>query len=307
MYGIIYMTTCLVDGQRYIGQHKCKRDNDRYLGSGALLKKAIKEFGASSFVRETLCVCESEEELNQKEIEYIAKYNATKDPDFYNICEGGKSNRFPGELNPMYGRRGPLAPAYGKHHSPEWIQQMRERMTGERNPMYGRKYTLEERMKFGHPGESHWNYGQHWSDEVKTKISSGNKGKQCWNKGLKLSDEHRRHLSEAKKGIIPNYTEEERERRRQLCIERNSTEKFKKQVSESNKRFHESGGRRGAKPVVCVETGVVYASGYDACRAIGCSNGLIGACLCGAQKTAKGFHWRYATPEETQEKMVYVA
>lgn len=306
MYGIIYMTTCLVDGQRYIGQHKCKRDNDRYLGSGTLLKKAIKEFGADSFVRETLCVCESEEELNQKEIEYISKYNATKDPDFYNICEGGKTNRFPGELNPMYGRRGPLAPAYGKHPSPERIQQMRECMMGEKNPMYGKHLTEEQRKKISEnqTGEKHWNYGKHWSDEVRMKISESNKGKASWNKGIAMPEETKKKLSEAKKGTSPNFTEEDRERRRQVCIERNSTDKFKKQVSEANRRFHKNGGRRRAKPVMCIETGIVYASGYDADRATGCGLGTISSCIGGSCKTVKGFHWRYATPEESVEVVV---
>lgn len=306
MYGIIYMTTCLVNGRKYIGQHKCKNINDRYLGSGAILKMAIKEYGAENFIRQTLCVCESEEELNQKEIEYIAKYNATESLEFYNICEGGKANRMVGELNPMYGMRGELAPSFGRHPSEEELKKMSERMKGENNPMYGYKYTDEEKKAIGdrQRGDKHWNYGKHWSDEVKDKISSSNKGKPGWNKGIPMSEEAKRKLSESRKGQKLNLSEETKAKKRDNRIEQNHTDKFKKQVSEANKRFHEEGGRRGGKPVLCLETNIVYASGYDACRAINCSKGLIAACLRGAQKTAKGYHWRYATEEESLRAVI---
>ena len=124
MYGIIYMTTCLVDGRKYIGQHKCKNVNDNYLGSGTILKYAIKQYGRENFVRQTLCVCDSKEELDQQEIEWIAKYNATTDLSFYNLQEGGSVNSMPGELNPMYGMRGVLAPWI-------WKKNIRRRKTAQ--------------------------------------------------------------------------------------------------------------------------------------------------------------------------------
>ena len=306
MFGIIYVTVNMINGKRYIGQHKCSDEKDSYLGSGKILKEAIQKYGKENFHRYTLYRAETEEELDKKEIEFISAFRATENEKYYNINEGGNANRMCGQNNPMYGKSGPLAPSYGRHMSEEQIEQMRVRMTGEKNPMYGKHLSEEQRKRISEnqSGERHWNYGKHWSDEVKVKISSGNKGKQGWNKGMKMSDEAKKKLSESKKGIIPQYSDEDRERRRQLCIERNSTKEFKEQVSEANRRFHENGGRRGGKPVVCIETGIVYASGYDACRAVGCSSGLVAACLSGNQKTAKGFHWRYATQEEALEAVI---
>ena len=206
MYGIIYMTTNLIDGCKYIGQHKCSDLNDNYLGSGNELKYAVKMYGRENFIRETLYICESPEEMNEKEIEFIAKYNATTNPYFYNICRGGDGN-----------------------------------------PDLG-----------------------------------------YWNKGRKASNEAKRKMSIAHK----------------LC---KHSEESKKKIGKANSRYHKLGGRRGAKPVVCVETGIVYASCYDAARAIGCGLSSISACFSGACKTVKGYHWRHATPEEISGKLVYVS
>lgn len=304
MYGIVYMTICLINGRKYIGQHKCKNVNDRYLGSGTILKMAIKKFGAENFVRQTLCVCESEEELNQKEIEYIAKYNATESLDFYNICEGGKANRMTGEMNPMYGMRGELAPGYGRKISDEERQRRSESMRGEKNPLYGHVYTEEERKKFGRKGEAHWNYGRHWSEEVKKKMSNAKKGKPSPIKGVPKTEETKKKISEAKKGKASDLSEEGRKRISEATTKRNKTEVFKNQVSEANRQFHEAGGRRGNKPVVCVETGIVYVSCYDASRAIGCGLSSISACISGSCKTVKGFHWRFATEEEAKQAVI---
>lgn len=313
MYGIIYTTTCLVDGRKYIGQHKCKNVNDRYLGSGTILKMAIKEYGAENFIRQTLCVCESEEELNQKEIEYIAKYNATESLEFYNVCEGGKANRMIGEMNPMYGMRGELSPSYGHKVSEEHRQILRERMSGVNNPMYGHKYTYEERKKIGdgQRGEKHWNYGKHWSEEVKQKISTTKKEREA--AGLYshkhrhhiVSDEGKKRISEANKGRIPN--EQTRQKMREAQTGRKHPDEVKQKIGKGNQRYHNAGGRRGNKPVICVETNIVYASCYDAARAVGCGLSSISACISGSCKTVKGFHWRFATPEEFSGKMVYVA
>lgn len=49
-----------------------------------------------------------------------------------------------------------------------------------------------------------------------------------------------------------------------------------------------------ARPVRCVETGVVYATGREASYAIGLSYSAVGMCLCKKINTAGGFHWEYA-------------
>ena len=85
----IYLTTNLITGEQYIGQHKGKR-NDSYLGSGVILAKAIKKYGKENFKREILCFCSSQEELDKKEKEYIAFFDAVNNPNFYNLSAGGQ-------------------------------------------------------------------------------------------------------------------------------------------------------------------------------------------------------------------------
>lgn len=83
------MTTNLVNGKRYIGKHKATKFQVAYKGSGKLLRKAIKKYGIKNFKVELLETCETYEELNQKEQEYIKLYNAMESDMFYNIHHGG--------------------------------------------------------------------------------------------------------------------------------------------------------------------------------------------------------------------------
>lgn len=86
----IYLTTNLINGKRYIGQHTTENLNDGYLGSGVLLVQAIKKYGEKNFSREILCFCDTQDELDQKEKEFIAQFNAVEDDNFYNLNEGGQ-------------------------------------------------------------------------------------------------------------------------------------------------------------------------------------------------------------------------
>ena len=102
-------------------------------------------------------------------------------------------------------------------------------------------------------------YGKH-SDETKMKIS-------MIRKGIIFSDEHRKNLSKAHKNII--------------------------QTPEQNYKNMMSNPRR--KPVICVETQMVYASIRDAGRNTNISFKLIAA-ICNkkyGRKTAGGYHWKY--------------
>ena len=90
MYGYVYLTENLVNHKKYIGRHKSELFDTWYVGSGVRLRKAVEKYGKSNFVTTILCECDSEEELNSKEIEFIDKYNAVTDENFYNISKGGE-------------------------------------------------------------------------------------------------------------------------------------------------------------------------------------------------------------------------
>lgn len=69
MYGYIYKTTNLINGKIYIGQHKATIfENNNYLGSGNLIKRAIKKYGEEHFKVELIDVAENQKELDEKEI-----------------------------------------------------------------------------------------------------------------------------------------------------------------------------------------------------------------------------------------------
>ena len=83
----IYITTNLINGKYYIGKHKGEMD-DKYLGSGIILKQAIEKYGKVNFVKEVIVICSTEEEVNTWE-KKIIKENLT-DPKCYNIAPGGE-------------------------------------------------------------------------------------------------------------------------------------------------------------------------------------------------------------------------
>ena len=91
MYGYIYITTNLINGKKYIGQHKAKKRLSKvYKGSGILIKKAFEKYGSENFTCELIEWCNSKEELNDREIFWIDHYNAVEDPNFYNCNCGGQ-------------------------------------------------------------------------------------------------------------------------------------------------------------------------------------------------------------------------
>lgn len=89
MIGYIYLTTNLVNNKKYIGQHRSSYIDENYLGSGTVFVKALKKYGKQNFSQEILCLCDTYEELDEKEIYYIDLYNAATDEHFYNVSLGG--------------------------------------------------------------------------------------------------------------------------------------------------------------------------------------------------------------------------
>lgn len=83
----VYQTENLKNGKKYIGV--CTFNSDSYLGSGRLLKSAIRKYGRENFKRTILEHCSTPEKVYLKEIYYINKYNAVKSKDYYNLSHGG--------------------------------------------------------------------------------------------------------------------------------------------------------------------------------------------------------------------------
>ena len=69
-YGI-YKITNLLNGKMYIGKHKTSDIDDGYMGSGKIIKRAIKKYGVDNFRKEWLMFCEDEEEMEYMERVYV--------------------------------------------------------------------------------------------------------------------------------------------------------------------------------------------------------------------------------------------
>lgn len=128
MYGYIYKTTNLINGKIYIGQHISETFDLKYKGSGIRLQAAFKKYGKKNFDCILIEACQSLEELNQKEMFWIAEFNAC-DPEIgYNIKLGGNNAPWPEEVKQRIGQGNA-----GKKRSPEYIEAMRKRQMGNKN------------------------------------------------------------------------------------------------------------------------------------------------------------------------------
>lgn len=97
MYGYIYLTTNLINGKKYIGQHKSdKFEFHCYKGTGVALKEAFKKYGKENFetvllpeINAVPTICDTPEQLNESEIYYIEYYNCKNSKEYYNLADGG--------------------------------------------------------------------------------------------------------------------------------------------------------------------------------------------------------------------------
>lgn len=235
MYGYIYETTNLVNGKKYIGKHKSERFDKTYLGSGIALKKAIKKYGEKNFKTIILeKINTNQKDLDLREMFYIKKFNAVKDKKYYNRSYGGENEGWFGVNQAVkeqgglteetrrkmsHSRRGNKHPMYGKHHSEQTKEKMRqikkgkktleetkkkqsEALKGEKSYWYGKNLTEETKEKLS-IAQKKRNlskdrnpfYGKHHTKEAKKKVSKAHKGKN-------LSKEHRIKISKALKGHI---------------------------------------------------------------------------------------------------------
>ncbi len=88
MYYTVYKTTNLINNKIYIGLHETENLNDGYLGSGILLKKAIKKYGYKNFNKEILFIFNNKQDMIKKEKELVNKAFVNR-KDTYNMSKGG--------------------------------------------------------------------------------------------------------------------------------------------------------------------------------------------------------------------------
>jgi len=195
---IIYKTTNKKNGKIYVG--KDIRNNKNYLGSGVLLKKAIKKYGKENFVKETLETCENEIQLNEREKYWISElksnifgYNLTdggtggdtftKNPNKEEIREKLKTRQVSEDvllkrkqnLIPFHFKSGKNHPNFGKPQSEHTKEKRKQSLvqSGFIYPFLGKKHTEESKQKIRDK-----KIGTKFSEVTKQKMkNSSSKGK----------------------------------------------------------------------------------------------------------------------------------
>jgi group I intron endonuclease len=114
---VIYKTTNLINNKVYIGQDI--NNNNSYIGSGTILKNAIKKYGKKNFKKEILENCLTKKELDLREQYWINYYNSTNKKIGYNISNGGGG-------------------CVGCKHSVESKEKMSISSSGNKNPMFNK-------------------------------------------------------------------------------------------------------------------------------------------------------------------------
>lgn len=173
--GIIYRITNKVNKKLYIGQTirtLIGRMNDYKRGYGNdHINNAIKKYGWESFDFEIIDTGTTIEELNNKEIYYIAKYKTTDKKFGYNIENGG-NNKTPTISTIEKMSRSHL----GKKQDPSWVNKRVAPAGSDEAKKYGRKKTEEEKKQISKNSPKYW-LGKNRDEETKKKISITKKEK----------------------------------------------------------------------------------------------------------------------------------
>lgn len=137
---IVYMTINLVNNKKYIGIDS--RNKPDYLGSGKILKQAIKKYGKDNFHKIILEKCKNRKELLERERYWIKLYNAVENDDFYNLLRGGLGYS---DVNPMFHTNlsNIWKEKYGENEANNRIEMLKSKrsqiFSGKGNPMYNKR------------------------------------------------------------------------------------------------------------------------------------------------------------------------
>jgi group I intron endonuclease len=196
MNGKIYLLTDVRNGIQYVG--KTKGNNLKYFTGGLIPCKIIKKHGFSVFKRTILeDNISSLEELNKKEIFYIAEYDTFNNG--YNLTIGGDgggewillktkeeieiiaSKKRAKMLNRVFSEDTLAKMSFAKKGIPltdEHKQHIRESQSGENHPWFGRNHTDETKEKIslkrkGKKSQSHSKWMSENNPNCKSVIIDG--------------------------------------------------------------------------------------------------------------------------------------
>lgn len=277
------------------------------------IHKAIKKYGWDSFNKEIIARELTESEAKDYEVFFIKLYGSNKKAYGYNLTDGGDGTS--GRKMTEETRRKIIEKNKGKRLTEAQKEHLRQINLGKHHSEETKK-----KMSASRKGKKFPNRKRVLSDEERKRLSDNFKGtnnplarKVICLETLKVYDtmaqareetgaskitdcckHYYKHKTSA--GLHWEYyddrlSDEDYKKILQRLIKEQEENKNKHNTEESIKRLIE----RSSVPVICVETGTIFNSIRDACRAYNLSPSCVCCCCKGKSKTAGGFHWRYAT------------
>ena len=197
-YGIIYKIVNQLDGKPYVGQtvRSLEERFQEHAKADSYIGNAIRAHGVENFTCEVIEECDTREQLNEREIFWIAELNC-KHPNGYNLTDGGEGTSGHSHSEETKAKIG--AKHKGIPRSPETRAKLSAANRGENNPNYGKHPSDETlaKMSAANSGENHPMYGKHHTDATRAKISESKMGQ---GKGVPKSPEHRAKIGAANSG-----------------------------------------------------------------------------------------------------------
>lgn len=206
MKHFVYITTNLITGEQYVGDHSTDNLNDGYLGSGIYIKHALKKYKRINFKRKIIEFFDTKKEAFNAQEKYINEYN-TLSPNGYNIspCGGiannncylteehkekiriaqtnrpyrepwnkGKTNIYSEETLKKMSKANK-----GRRWSEESKENLKEKRKGPKNGMYNKKHSKDSILKMKLSK-------QNISEETKQKMSKAHIGKKIKRKKCEI-------------------------------------------------------------------------------------------------------------------------
>lgn len=235
MYGYTYLTYDTEKNKVYVGQHKSESYDEKYYGSGTIIRNIIKK-RKDTLQNYVLEWCDTLEHLNESEMRWIEYFREEfGEENCYNLCDGGEG-------------------AKGCHPSEETRRKMSVAQKG-------RIITEENKRKVGEA-----NRRRVWSEESRMKISESLR--------KRYTDvNERKKTSEAGKGRI--VSEETRQKLRELNTGRHHTEETKNKIGEASKDRFKNKPHPFSKRVMNTESGQIWGTITDCASFYGVTNSNI--------------------------------
>lgn len=185
MFYLVYRIKNKINKKIYIGVHQTTNIDDGYMGSGTILKRAVKKHGLENFEKTILHVFDNVDDMFAREKELVTEEFVAR-LDTYNISVGGngswdyvnrnglniqncsKAGKVGGKVagNTVFLKKtGIFDPKYTKEEKIEWHCHAREKA---KKAWLGKKHTNESKRKIGiansihQTGSKNSQYGKIW-------------------------------------------------------------------------------------------------------------------------------------------------